>query len=244
MLPALYHAHHNRYQEDIPFWLALAAQQGDPLLELGCGTGRVLIPLAQAGYRITGLDHSMPMLKFLQGNIDDSLKPLPHLIVADMMHFHIAAKYHLIILPCNTLSTLGVNERKACLRCVHMALTPGGMFAFSTPNPAILQRLPARSEMELEEEFFHPQTGNPVQVSSSWQRSNATFTVTWSYDHLLPDGTVNRLSVNTAHRIASVNTYISEIENAGMVRSEIFGDFDRSKYTEDSPLCVITAFRK
>ena len=51
MLPSVYHAHHNRHLEDLPFWLDLAAQTGDPLLELGCGTGRVLIPLAQAGYR-------------------------------------------------------------------------------------------------------------------------------------------------------------------------------------------------
>ena len=57
MFPQLYHAHHNRSLEDLPFWLELAAQAGDPILELGCGTGRVLIPLAQAGYHTIGLDN-------------------------------------------------------------------------------------------------------------------------------------------------------------------------------------------
>jgi ubiquinone/menaquinone biosynthesis C-methylase UbiE len=48
MFPQLYHIHHNAHTEDLPFWLKLAQQQGGPVLELGCGTGRVLIPLIQA----------------------------------------------------------------------------------------------------------------------------------------------------------------------------------------------------
>ena len=62
MLPLLYHAHHNRYKEDLPFWLELAARHGDPVLELGCGSGRVLLALAQDGYQVYGLDNDPGML--------------------------------------------------------------------------------------------------------------------------------------------------------------------------------------
>ena len=46
------------YDEDLPMWQKLAEEAGGPLLEIGCGTGRLLLPLAQAGYTITGLDLS------------------------------------------------------------------------------------------------------------------------------------------------------------------------------------------
>ena len=64
--PKLYQAQHSEYQEDIPFWLVLASEQGSPILELGCGTGRVLHPLAEAGYTCYGLDHDPGMLAMVK----------------------------------------------------------------------------------------------------------------------------------------------------------------------------------
>jgi SAM-dependent methyltransferase len=243
MLPPLYHAHHSHYQEDLLFWLALAAQAGDPLLELGCGTGRVLMPLAQAGYHVMGLDHDLAMLKLLRSNISLTGEVIPPLIASDMRRFGLVAKFHLVILACNTFSTLNENERRGCLKCIQMCLLPGGVFALSMPNPRALSRLPAHGETEFEDEFLHPQTGNPVQVSSSWQRAKHTFTVTWYYDHLLPDGKVERLASTTVHQIASLDTYLSEIQDAGFSVTEIFGDFNRAQYKEDSPHCIITSVR-
>jgi SAM-dependent methyltransferase len=241
MFPQLFHAHHNRYLEDLPFWLGLAAQTGEPILELGCGTGRVLIPLAQAGYHTIGLDHSVSMLNFLQANIGQ-IKPAPWLIAADISEYHLAVQYSLIILPCNTLSTLQGKQRMACLRCVVKHLKPGGVFAVSMPNSETLLNLPARSEAEVEDEFTHPQTGNPVQVSSSWRRTKATFKMTWIYDHLLPDGRVQRFTVENTQQMLPADTYMEEIRRVGMKVTGVYGDFDRSAYRADSPqlLCVAT----
>src|SRR5919107_2851644 len=61
-LPELYDLEHAEFTEDIDLFLRLAEVVGDPILELGCGTGRVLGPLAAAGNRITGVDRSGPML--------------------------------------------------------------------------------------------------------------------------------------------------------------------------------------
>ncbi len=57
LFPLFYHAQHQNYLEDLPFWLGLAATQGSPILELGCGSGRVLLPLALAGHRVLGIDN-------------------------------------------------------------------------------------------------------------------------------------------------------------------------------------------
>src|SRR5215216_3132795 len=62
-LPELYDLEHAGFRDDIELYLRLAEVVGDPILELGCGTGRVLLPLAAAGHRITGIDRSRPMLE-------------------------------------------------------------------------------------------------------------------------------------------------------------------------------------
>lgn len=244
MFPQLYHAHHSRNLEDLPFWLELAAQASDPILELGCGTGRVLIPLAQAGYRTVGLDNDPAMLKFLQTQLGPEIPHSPELIEADISEFELARQLPLIILPCNTFSTLSNDQRMGCLVCVRKHLQKGGIFAVSLPNPGLLLRLPARSWSEFEDEFTNPATGNPVQVSSSWQRKKKTFTVTWTYDQLLPDGTVDRLEVNVTHQVFDLSKTMADFENSGLAISELFGDFDCSQYTVDSPNLIILASPK
>ena len=241
MFPQLYHAHHNRYLDDLPFWLELALQTGSPVLELGCGTGRVLIPLAEAGHHTIGLDHDPSMLKFLRNNLDAKSIFPPLVFVADLSKFHLTAQFPLILLPCNTFSALGESQRKACLKCADMHLKPGGIFAVSMPNPEVILRLPATSEAEIEDEFFHPLTGNPVQVSSSWQRTKQTFILSWIYDHLFPDGTVEHMVVETVHEMTPLNTILGEFQNAGLMVSEVYGDFDRSGYTPESPHLILLA---
>jgi len=241
MLPELIHAHHSHYLEDIPFWLELAALAGDPLLELGCGTGRVLLPLAQAGYHTIGLDHNLSMLKFLKARIEYQIEPAPMLIASDISRFNLAAHFPLVILPCNTFSTLSEGQRTACLGCIRRHLKSVGIFAVSVPNPQVLIRSPARSAPEFEDEFIHPHTGNPVQVTSSWRRTKRTFNVIWIYDHLLPDGTVERLTVETAHQMIPVETYLEEMRNEGLIVTGVYGDFDRSTYTAESPQLIILA---
>ena len=98
MFPALYHAHHSLHPEDLSFWLELAQEQPGPLLELGCGSGRVLLPLLESGSQAYGLDNDLEMLRFLRGNLSPDSHPAPLVFQADMAHFHLALQFSLIIL--------------------------------------------------------------------------------------------------------------------------------------------------
>jgi SAM-dependent methyltransferase len=241
MFPLLYHAHHSHFTSDLHFWKELASQSGSPVLELGCGTGRVLIPLAEAGCSCVGIDHDLAMLNFLQANLDPIQKPAPQLIQADICRFNLGIQFPLIIIPCNTLSTLDEQQRRSCLECTRRHIRKGGIFAASLPNPETLRHLPAESVSEVEDEFIHPQSGNPVQVSSSWRRAKHTFTLTWTYDHLFPDGTVERLNVDTVHHLVPAEQYLDDFRQAGFNISAVYGDYDRSPYTADSPSLIILA---
>jgi SAM-dependent methyltransferase len=239
MLPLLYHAHHRRHMEDLPFWLNLARQEGSPLLELGCGSGRLLIPLAQAGFRVVGLDSDTSMLEFIRKNQPLQAQAIPWLVNADMSHFNLAMRFELILVPCNTFSTLSATHRVGCLACVHRHLVADGTFAVSLPNPLVLQSLPRRSENQVEEELVHPTTGNPVQVSSAWKRRKNVFTLAWTYDQLFPDGTIQRLRVESCHYLDPPDSYLAEFERMGFTIDEVYGDYDLSAYASDSPYLII-----
>jgi SAM-dependent methyltransferase len=238
----LYHAHHAHETEDLPFWLELAARQGNPLLELGCGTGRVLLPLAKAGYQVYGLDRDPAMLAFLRLSAPTELRSELLLLQSDMTAFHLAKRFALILLPCNTFSTLAQPARLAVLERVAAHLRPGGLFAASLPNPAMLKRLPAASDAELEDILAHPLDGEPVQVSSAWMRQGDLFTLTWHYDHLLPDGRVERLSARIQHHLAPVEAYLADLRAAGLEIKGVYGNFDWSPYdTGSSPYLILVA---
>ncbi len=239
--PHLYHAHHNRHNEDLPFWLKLAERQKGPILELGCGTGRVLLALARSGYASVGLDLDAGMLAFLQDQAQSEPAAPPAIFQADMAAYHLAQAFALILLPCNTLSALSSETRLAMLALACQHLSPGGLFAASLPNPAVLAGLPQQSDVEIEEILPHPVDGEPVQVSSAWQRSTDQFTVTWYYDHLLPDGQVERFIAQVHHTLQPVGVYTDELHRAGLVVDTLYGDFNQSPYTENSPSLILLA---
>jgi SAM-dependent methyltransferase len=241
MFPALYHAHHSRHMEDLPFWLSLAQEVPGPLLELGCGTGRLLAPLAAAVTPTFGLDRDLGMLKFFKSRISPDLTLSVRVFAADMTAFALHLRFPLIILPCNTYSTLLPGARLAVLECVCRHLHPAGRFCASLPNPAALARLPRRGDSELEDEFFHPLDGEPVQVSSAWERMHGRLAIRWHYDHLLPDGRVERLTAETSHSMEPVSTLLDELLTAGFKVIETFGDYDRSPYHSDSPYWIFSA---
>jgi SAM-dependent methyltransferase len=245
IFPLLYHAHHSRHMEDLPFWLDLAARQEGPILELGCGSGRVLLSLARSGRLAVGLDNDPEMLALLLRNLRRNLRRSPPASVlvlqADLAAFHLGLRFGLVVTPCNTWSTLGAEVRLACLERVRLHLRPEGMFAASLPNPALLRRLPRRSPAEIEETFLHPLDGEPVQVSSAWERASGFFNLTWHYDHLLPDGRVERTSAQACHALTPAMTYLEELVQAGLAPGAPLGDFDGSPFTSDSPNLILIA---
>ena len=239
--PYLYHAHHSRHMEDLPFWLGLAELQGGSLLELGCGSGRILIPLAEAGYRVTGIEIDPGMLQVLRANLPEDLLPRVKLVEADFTDFQLGEEYRLVILPCNTYSTLDAALRQALLACVARCLPAGGVFVAGLPNPALLRQMPSYGDPEVEEVFPHPLDGRPVQVSSSWRRTAQGVTIAWDYQSESPDGQSRVIHREVRHQMVNVQTYLSELHRAGFTSVELIGDFDGSAYRRQSEHLILAA---
>lgn len=239
--PSLYQAHHSGFTEDIPFWLNLARLQGDPILELGCGPGRILFPLANAGYTCYGLDNHPGMLAQLNKEKFSAGTKTIKTVLADITDFKIQLRFPLIILPCNTYSTLEMSGRSASLKCIRQHLTPDGIFVASVPNPEILNTLDTTTEPEFEMFFPHPETNNPVQVSYQIIKNINNVVFQWNYDHLFPDGNVERVSIRSNHTLITKDQYLTEYQSADFDVFATYGDFDNSPFNSDSPNLIIVA---
>lgn len=240
-LAMLYHTHHSLEAHDLSFWLHWAKKQGGPILELGCGTGRVLIPLAEAGHTIFGLDYDPAMLDQLRVRLSNSIKNRVALVRGDLRRYCLAARFPLILMPCNTYSTLLLEDRQVALHRARLHLAAGGVLIISLPNPSLLSDLPDEGQSENESIFTHPQTGNPVQASSQWERVGSGIHFHWHYDYLLPDGRIERHTLSATHHIQDVREILQDFDKTGFDILHTYGDFDSSSFNMDSSSLIVVA---
>ena len=117
------------YAEDLPLWRALAATHGDPVLEVGAGTGRVALDLARQGHRVTALDSDPALLAELVRRADERGLEL-ETVLADAREFELGARFALCVVPMQTIQLLGGSEgRSAFLRCARRHLRDGAVLA-------------------------------------------------------------------------------------------------------------------
>lgn len=124
---------------DVPFYVEEARAARGPVLELGCGTGRILLPIARAGCTIIGVDNSHQMLARLRTKLvaePQEVQARVTLHQEDIREFDLARTYPLVIAPFRVVQQLvGIDDQLRFLSAVHRHLTPGGHLVFDVFNP-------------------------------------------------------------------------------------------------------------
>ena len=130
-----------RDRPDVPFFVDQAKRCGGKVLEVGCGTGRVLIPTAKAGVAITGLDLSSRMLNRCRQKLareEPSVQARVELARGDMRDFSLEGRFALTTLPFRPFQHLvEVEDQLACLRCIGRHLDRGGRIILDVFNPSL-----------------------------------------------------------------------------------------------------------
>ncbi len=167
----LYELDDGRLTDDIPLYLGFAGKTGGPVVELGVGAGRVALPLAQAGYAVTGLDISPPMLKRGQERLRaQGLTSRVDLIYADFRDPPLASqRFALAFCAYNAFLHLidGADQMRA-LRAWWRLLKPGGLLVVDVENPQLegLALLALQQGFEPEETLEDPATGEMIHKST------------------------------------------------------------------------------
>ena len=164
------------FDHDLDFYRELAVGSSGVVLELGCGTGRVAIPLARAGAEVVGLDRSGSMLeqaaeRALAEGVTDRIE----WIEGEMTSWRDERRFSLVLCPANTLLTLGSRTaQELVLATARHHLAPGGRLALDLFHPAVfLAEHPPDGRIRLHRQQTDAETGRTLRWTSAVRHSPA-----------------------------------------------------------------------
>ena len=237
---------------DVEFYVDEALAANGPVLELGCGTGRVLIPIARAGVTIHGLDGSAAMLERCMKKLEAepaSVRSRVALHEGDMRSFKLQKQFALVTLPFRPFQhLLTVDDQLDCLRCVHSHLIDDGRVILDLFNPSLdmLVNRPLGVEM-IEGPPFEMPDGRSVTRSfkvSNPDRFEQVNDIELIYDVTHQDGRKER-QVH-AFRMRYLFRFEAEhlLARAGFAVEQLYAGYDRSAYGSTYPGELIFIARK
>jgi SAM-dependent methyltransferase len=239
-------------RQDVAFFVEAAQASGGPVLEVGCGTGRILIPTARAGIPIDGIDLSPYMLAVCKQRLEQEpaeVQQRVQLELADMRAFDLGQTFKLITIPFRPFQHLvEVEDQIACLRCIHRHLAGDGRFILDLFNPFLpaLAREVTGEEQGDEPEFTMPDGRRVLRrnrivardVFKQYQDVELIYNITH------PDGRTERI----VHAFPMRYFFRYEVEHllarCGFEVEALYAEYDKSPYGSQYPGELIFVARK
>ncbi|MEI6775677.1 MAG: methyltransferase domain-containing protein [Chloroflexales bacterium] len=237
-----YDADFRNYTEDVPFYRELSRRAGGSILELMCGTGRVLLPLAEDGHQITGVDISPAMLAIARERLAESNLSAT-LIEGDVRSVALPAQgFGLAFIAINSFMHMEtVRDQLATLETIRRALIRRGTLVIDLFNPDPVEICREDNRIVLDRSYdldgHHVQKFVAIDSDAATQKSY----VTYLYDESDAEGRVNRRTMNFTMRWY----YRYELEHllarAGFTVRAIYGSYDLDEYNSGSPRLIAVA---
>lgn len=237
---------------DLDLYLALASRTGGPVLELGVGTGRLAVPLAQAGHDVTGVDNDPAMIERASRAAAAAGREAVgriEFVEADIVGLRLlaAGSFRLAIMALNTFLALGTREaQRAALATVAAHLAPGGLAVADVwqPNAEDLARFDGR--LALEYGRRDPESGRPVTKIASAQHDAARqgVTLTTIYEEGDPGSPPDRWIRVDRLRLVSGDELRGMAEDAGLEIERLAGGYDLEPIGPSSDRALLVAVHR
>lgn len=234
---------------DLDFYINYARESGGPVLELGCGTGRVLVPIAREGIQITGLDLSEFMLTKCREKLEKEppeIRQNAETVLGDMRTFDVNNSFSLTIIPFRPFQHLVTpDDQISCISNIYKHLQPGGRFILDIFNPDLKRIASLPSEKEVED--------LPEVTLSDGRKLRRTGRVTninrpEQYMDVELIYYVTSVGGQTKRYVHSFNMrYLFRYEaehllaRCGFRIVDLFGNYDKSSFADNSPEMIFVA---
>lgn len=242
------------FAADIPLYEELAQSAGGRVLEVACGSGRVLVPLARAGHQVTGLDASPHMLALAREKLaaaGETVAARARLVPGDMREFQLDAEdgapFDLALIAVKSFAYLVERaDQQRALAAIAAHLRPGGLLAIDLlhPDPAWLLESPG----SLRQDLVQRVAGEGVTVARteavvSIDLAAQVRVIRSAYEVVTDAGVVTKRFVEWPYRF----TYRFEaehlLERAGFLVEGIYGGYQREPFTSGSRVMLLLARR-
>ena len=232
---------------DLPMFQQFAVRCGSPILELGCGTGRVLLPLARQGFQVTGVDISPEMLDLARHRIAaESLAERVTLVQQDMRELDLDDRFNLAFAAVNTFMHMhSTDDQLAALGRIRHHLNPGGLLLLDLFNPDLARLLDFRGQLALEKVMTDPDTGHPLMRfhTEKVDLAQQIISVTFIVDEIDAEGQVQRTLFPFSVRYLFRHELELLLRHAGFEVEAIYGSRDLDDFTSDSERMIAVARR-
>ena len=226
--PLLYDWEYRRRRDDVRFYRTLAGERGGPVLDLGCGTGRLMLPLLRDGHVVVGVDRARPMLARAAARVARlraQLRRRALLVRGDLRALPLpAGRFSFAVAAFHTIQHCESDaELLQFFRGAAAALMPGGWLAFDTFAPT--RRFIERRGPSAPTRFRDPRTGRPTIYTERHVLDGAVLAMTFRYQPAAGAGQRGR-SVSLRHRLVQPREIEALLARAGLTLIASWGSFD------------------
>jgi SAM-dependent methyltransferase len=240
-----YDIEHDVLIEDLFMYENLARRCRSPVLELGCGTGRVVLHLARAGFEVTGLDVSPVMLavareKLARAGLAEGVR----LVEADLCDFALDRRFAMAILAINTfMHFLTVADQVRVLENARRHLKPGGFLVIDLPCADRSLLLETGERLSINHVLTDPNTGRTILklVTATVDLATQTQRLTLAYDETDGGGVVHRTTASFVVRYFFRYEMELLLDKAGFALEALYGSYGFDPYEDDSERMIFVA---
>ncbi len=240
-----YDAEHVAKTDDLELYASLAEDYGSPILDVGSGTGRIVLHLAAEGHTVYGIERNQAMFAYAENKIvDNPFADHIHLHYGDVFSYEPKTQFSLILLTYNLLMHFHTQEEQLrLLKLLRQWVSDDGLVVFDLPNAGDAFGAQDTDALTLEHTFIDPETGHLImlQSTSHIDRTTQMLRAMWIYDEVHGDGTVKRTFSPHILRYFFLPEMHLLLRLTGFTVEAVYGDMEGGAYEDGCERMIVYA---